>query len=189
MIDFAFLKLLQELVVGLHLLGSRHEHLLHHLLDHVVLLPDVRVLTLHLSFELLVRDCHLIDLLLQLDLLLVEAFLVSVLHAIRHVGLLVLVLLGLLIGEVRNTLQVLCRLQLVPCGRLRPCSLPLAKWRLHERRLLTEAVRTGVPLSANLSVLRLSWRALAYQGVHERKRLLVRIGYLIRLVRVLVSLP
>ena len=68
-IDFSLLEALEELVVGLvDLLALGDEYLLHHLLDHVVLLAKMGMLTLHLGLQLLIRDLHLIDLLLQLDL-------------------------------------------------------------------------------------------------------------------------
>ena len=107
-IDFSLLEALEELVVGLvDLLALGDEYLLHHLLDHVVLLAKMGMLTLHLGLQLLIRDLHLIDLLLQLDLLLVESLLVCVLHALWDVGPRILVLFGLLVGEVRHALQVL----------------------------------------------------------------------------------
>ena len=86
MVDLPLLELLEELIICLHLLARWHEYLLHDLLNHIVFLANVRMLALHLCFELLIGDRHLIDLLLQFDLLLVQALLVGVLHALGEVG-------------------------------------------------------------------------------------------------------
>ena len=141
-VNFSFLELLEELVVGLvdlFVLGD--ENLLHHLLDHVILLTDVCVLGLYLGFKLLISDLHLVYLLLQFYFLLVEPLFICVLHALRHVGPLVLVLLGFLVCEVCNALQIFGGLQLVPGCRLGTSSSPLAKRSrgLHERGLLHHA--------------------------------------------------
>lgn len=114
MIYFSLLEVLEELVIGLvDLLALRDEHLLHDLLDHVVFLAKVGMLALHLSLQLLIRYLHLIDLLLQLDLLFIESFLIRMLHALRDVCPRVLVLFGLLVREIRHALQVLRWLQLI----------------------------------------------------------------------------
>ena len=86
MVDLPLLELLEELIICLHLLARWHEYLLHDLLNHIVFLANVRMLALHLCFELLIGDRHLVDLLLQFNLLLVQALLVGVLHALGEVG-------------------------------------------------------------------------------------------------------
>ena len=182
--------MLEELVVGLvDLLTLRDEYLLHDLLDHVVFLAKVGMLALHLSLQLLIRYLHLIDLLLQLDLLLIEPFLVRVLHALRDVGPRVLVLFGLLVREIRHALQVLRWLQLISGCRLRPRPPPLPKRRFHQRGLLHNTVGIArVSLSADLAVRDRSLRSLTQQVVEHRHRLLIRIRNIVKLVQLFVSL-
>lgn len=189
-IYFSFLKALQELVVGLvDLLALRHEYLLHHLLDHVVFLAQVSMLALHLRLQLLIRDLHLIDLLLQLYLLFIESLLVRVLHALGHVGPRVLVLLRLLVCEIRHALQVLRWLELISGSRLRPRPPPLPERRLHQRGLLHHPVSIArVPLRPHLAVSDRGLRALAHQVVQHRHRLLVRVRDIVKLVQLFVAL-
>lgn len=68
------------------------------------------MLTLYLRLELLIGHGHLVDLLFELDLLLIEPLLISILHTLRNVSTLVLILLCLLVCEVRYTLQIFCGL-------------------------------------------------------------------------------
>lgn len=99
------MEILQK-VTALAVLGrSRMEYLLHDLLHHLILLLDVALLTLQLSLQLLVLYEHLIELLLQRDLLLVELLLVCVLQALRQVRFLIQILFSFLVCKVCNALQ------------------------------------------------------------------------------------
>lgn len=128
--DLTLLEVTEELIVILlHIdglgVGLVVEDLLHHLLELLLPLLYGRILTFDLGFELLVLQQDLVDLLLETDLLLVKTLLVSVLHAVRDVSSLNQVLLGLVIREVGDTLELHGRLQLIPESRLRPGSAPL----------------------------------------------------------------
>ena len=156
------------------------------------------MLALHLRLQLLIRDLHLIDLLLQLYLLFIESLLVRVLHALGHVGPRVLVLLRLLVCEIRHALQVLRWLELISGSRLRPRPPPLPERRLHQRGLLHHPVSIArVPLRPHLAVSDRGLRALAHQVVQHRGKftflfcervciVLLRLGQLVpvRLVQV-----
>ena len=81
------------------------EYLLHDLLHHLILLLDVALLTLQLSPQLLILYEHLIELLLQRDLLLVELLLVCILQALWQICFLIQILFSFLVCKVCNALQ------------------------------------------------------------------------------------
>lgn len=129
--DLSLLELFEEVLillktrVGCHVL--RVEHLIHDELELLLSLPDRCRLRFHLGLQLLVLDKHLVHLLFQVYLFFVEPLLIGVLHALRNVCALIQILLGLLIREIRNALQVLGGLQLVTRGRLRSRAPTLSK--------------------------------------------------------------
>ena len=71
MLDLSALELLEEILTAAIMWALWVEHLLHNLLNHLVLLPDEPLLTQELGSQLLVIPCHIIQLFFQIDLLLV----------------------------------------------------------------------------------------------------------------------
>lgn len=144
----------------------RLEHLVHDELEFLLSFPYGRSLRFYLGLQLLILDDHHVHLLFQVDLVLVEPLLVRILHAFRYVGALIQILLGLLIREIRNALQVLGGLQLVPRGRLRSCAPALSE-------------AASLLLGAAVRAFRL-WRQ--HQVVDLGHRRLIRERYIIELV-------
>ena len=71
----------------------RMEHLLHDLLDHVIFFLDESLLTLQLCLQLLILLQLLIQHFLEVDLLFIKSFFISVFQTVWNIGSLVEVLL------------------------------------------------------------------------------------------------